>query len=248
MKQEILGVKINKINKREALDVVKQCMVLPRMNYFVTPNPEFVVRAQKDEKFREILNSAMLAIPDGFGLILAAKYLKRPLDKRIQGTDFIWDIANLAEKEEYTFYLYGAGSGVAKKAAEKLKKKYPNLKILGAESGYRGKQELSDTEVIKDIKQKKPDILFVALGCPKQEKWIAKYSDSFPGVRLAMGVGGAFDYISGRVKRAPKFIRKIGLEWLVRLIKQPWRIKRIYTATVKFSWLVFKSKKKQGGQ
>jgi N-acetylglucosaminyldiphosphoundecaprenol N-acetyl-beta-D-mannosaminyltransferase len=245
MKQEILGVKINSIDVKEALSVVKECIVLPRMNYFVTPNPEFVVRAQKDEKFKEILNNAKLAIPDGFGLMLAAKYLGRPLNKRITGVGFIWKMAKLAEQENYSIYLYGAGSGVAKKASEKLRKKHPNLNIVGAESGYRGKEELSDTQVLEDIKQKKPHILLVALGAPKQEKWIAKHLESFPGVRLAMGVGGAFDYISGRVKRAPKLFRKLGLEWLVRLAKQPWRIMRIYTATIHFAYLVIKGKRKQ---
>lgn len=244
MKQDILGVKINSITTKEALEVVKQCVVFPRLNYFVTPNPEFVVRAQKDEKFKEILNNATLALPDGFGLMLAAKYLKRPLDRRITGIDFIWKMAELAEQENYSIYLYGAGSGVAKKAADKLKKKHPDLKILGAESGYRGKEELSDKQVLEDIKQKKPHILLVALGAPKQEKWIDENLKDLPGVRLAMGVGGAFDYISGRVRRAPKIVRRLGLEWLVRLIRQPWRIIRIYTATIHFAYLVIKGKRK----
>ena len=244
MKQNILGVKINRITTKEALEVVKQCVVFPRMNYFVTPNPEFLVRAQKDKIFKETLNNATLALPDGFGLMLAAKYLKKPLDKRITGIDFIYKIAKLSEKEKYTLYLYGAGKDVAKKAADKLKKKFPDLKILGAESGYRGRVELSDSEVVEDIKKKNPDILLVALGSPKQERWIETHLQDFTGVRLAMGVGGSFDYISGRIKRPPKFIRKIGLEWLIRLIKQPWRIKRIYTATIHFAYLVIKEKRK----
>lgn len=229
----------------EALDVVKQCVVFPRLNYIVTPNPEFIVRAQKDKVFRDILNNAVIAIPDGFGLMLAAKFLKRPLDQRITGVDFIWHVAELAEKEEYSIYLYGARKGIAKKTAEKLQNKFPHLKIVGAESGYGENGELNDAQVAEDIKQKSPDILLVALGAPKQEKWIAAHLQDFIGVKVAMGVGGAFDYISGSIKRAPMFIRKIGLEWLYRLIIQPWRIKRIFTATVYFAYLVVKGKYKK---
>ncbi|MFA6271586.1 MAG: WecB/TagA/CpsF family glycosyltransferase [Patescibacteria group bacterium] len=242
MKQEILGVQVSKINMREALDVVKQCVVFPRLNYIVTPNPEFIVRAQKDKIFRDILNNAVIALPDGFGLMLAAKFLKRSLDQRITGVDFIWHVAELAEQEEYSIYLYGAGKGIAKKTAEKLMTKYPHLKIVGAESGYDKNGKMNDALFVEDIRKKSPDILLVALGAPKQEKWIVTHLPDFTGVKVAMGVGGAFDYISGSIKRAPEFIRKMGLEWLYRLIIQPWRIKRIFTATIHFSYLVIKVK------
>jgi N-acetylglucosaminyldiphosphoundecaprenol N-acetyl-beta-D-mannosaminyltransferase len=245
MKQDILGVKVSRINIQEALDVVRQCVVSSGQNYIVTPNPEFIVRAQKDEIFRNILNNAVIAIPDGFGLMLASKFLKRPLGQRITGVDFIWQVAGMAEQKKYSIYLYGAKKGIAKKTAEKLKNEFPNIKIVGAESGYGENGELSDAQVAEDIKQKSPDILLVALGAPKQEKWIAEHLPNLPGVKVAMGVGGAFDYISGSVKRAPVFIRKIGLEWLYRLIIQPWRIKRIFTATVYFSYLVVKGKYKK---
>ena len=227
---------------KEALDVIEQCVVFPRLNYIVTPNPEFIVRAQKDKIFRDILNNAVIALPDGFGLMLAAKFLKRPLNQRITGVDFIWHVAELAEKNDYSIYLYGAGKGIAKKTAQRLQKRFPHLKILGAESGYDKDGKMNDALFVEDIRLKSPDILLVALGAPKQEKWIAAHLPDFTGVKVAMGVGGAFDYISGSIKRAPKLIRKIGLEWLYRLILQPWRIKRIFTATIHFTYLVIKVK------
>lgn len=245
MKQEILGVQVSSINMREALDVVKQCVVFPRLNYIVTPNPEFIVRAQKDKIFRDILNNAVIALPDGFGLMLAAKFLKKPLDQRITGVDFIWQVAELAEREGYSIYLYGAGKGIAKKTAQRLLEKFPHLKIAGAESGYDKEGKMNDAFYVEDIRKKSPTILLVALGAPKQEKWIATHLQDFSSVKVAIGVGGAFDYISGSIKRAPKFIRKIGLEWLYRLILQPWRIKRIFTATIHFTYLVIKEKYKK---
>jgi N-acetylglucosaminyldiphosphoundecaprenol N-acetyl-beta-D-mannosaminyltransferase len=243
MKVNILGVLIDNLKKSEVLRTVEQFLSDVRQHYIVTANPEMIVAAQKDEKFLEILNKADLSVPDGFGLILAARYLRRPLPERITGVDLMLDICQIAEQKNYSVYLFGGKEGVAQKAADSLQKKFSQLKIAGTENGgiISDQQSTADNQQINSAK---PDILFVALGAGKQEKWIAKNLQNLPSIKIAMGVGGAFDFISEKVKRAPRWIRKIGFEWLWRFFMQPWRFKRIFTATIKFSWKVIKNGKK----
>lgn len=244
MKVNILGVKIDNLKKLEVLEVVKKFLTDGRQHYIVTPNPEMAVAVEKDNDFLEILNKADLAIPDGFGLILASHYLRRPLSEKIHGVDLMLDLCRLAEQKNYSIYLFGGEEGIAKKAAENLVKIFPKLKVAGAESGGI----INDYELTIKNNQKisftSPDILFVALGAGKQEKWIVKNLQKFPSIKIAMGVGGAFDFIAGKIKRAPGWMRKIGLEWLWRLFLQPWRLKRVFTATIKFSWKVIKNGRK----
>lgn len=218
MKVDILGVKIDDINMTEALSVVERRVWQPGKHYIVTPNPEMVVAAQKDPVFKKILNDADLSIPDGIGLKLSGK-----VKNTFAGVDFMEELVSLAAEKGFTTGFLGGKDGVAKKCVECLLQKYPKLKtsFVGA-----------DTEA----KIPPVDLLFVALGHIKQEKWIANNLDKIP-VHIAMGVGGAFDYLSGSVSRAPKLIRRLGLEWLFRLIIQPWRIKR-QLALVKYLWLL----------
>ncbi|MDD5043318.1 MAG: WecB/TagA/CpsF family glycosyltransferase [Patescibacteria group bacterium] len=239
MKIDILGVTIDNLDKKQVLEKLEIFLHLPEQHQIVTVNPEFIVAAQKDEKFKNLLNKCALSIPDGFGLILAFKFLKRPLPERIPGVDLIWDIATLCEQNNCSIYLLGGKDRAAEKTAEILKNKCPNLKIIGDSEIIVENQELE----IKNLELEKinnfgPDVLLVALGQVKQEKWIDKNLAKLPSVKFAMGVGGSFDFISGQIKRAPKFLRIIGLEWLWRLILEPWRWKRIYNAVIKFSWLV----------
>ena len=241
MKIDILGVKIDSVTKEEAISVVKKNLGLPGAHQVVTPNPEIIMEARRNRDFKAILNSAALAIADGFGLKLAAWYLKNPLKERIAGVDFIASLVQLSQKEKRGIYLLGAMPGVAKAAAQKLKEQYPDLIIAGAESGLRNGQMISDEEIVRRINSKSPQMLLVAFGAPRQEEWIFANKSKLSTVKIVMGVGGAFDFISGKVKRAPRLIRKLGLEWLVRLIIQPWRIKRIFTAAVAFPWIIIKS-------
>lgn len=218
MKTDVLGVKIDDVNMDGALGIVEKWIWNPGRHYVVTPNPEFVVAAQKDPIFRKILNDADLAIPDGMGLKLSGK-----IKNTFSGTDFMEKLVNLAAEKGFTAGFLGGREGIAEKCAECLLRKYPKLKISFA-SG--------------DIQAKIPpsDILFVALGHIKQEKWIANNLDKI-SVHVAMGVGGAFDYLGGFVPRAPIWMRNLGLEWLFRLIIQPWRIKR-QLALLKYLWLL----------
>jgi N-acetylglucosaminyldiphosphoundecaprenol N-acetyl-beta-D-mannosaminyltransferase len=261
VKVNILGVLIDNLSKSEVLKKVEQFLIndsqsqrpsLIRANgriqhYIVTPNPEIVVAAQKDKEFLEILNRADLAVPDGVGLIFASQYLRQPLQERVTGVDLMKEICHLAEQKNYSVYFLGGEEGVARKTADTLQKQFPQLQVAGAESG--GVIEISDfrfkiSDLLEKINNTKPDILFVAFGAIKQEKWIAENLKQLPSVKISMGVGGAFDFIAGKIKRAPRWMRRIGLEWLWRLFMQPWRWKRILTATVKFSWMIIKSGKK----
>ena len=175
-----------------------------------------------------------------FPLAYIAK-LPKPIPERIAGIDLIDKICEVDFIRKKRIYLLGGGKGIAEKSANILKKKYSYLNIVNSEMGiqYQYNFKKENTELINRINRVKPDILFVAFGAPKQEKWIAENLEKIPSVRLAIGVGGSFDFISGRVKRAPKIVRRIGLEWLWRFLLQPWRAKRIFTATIVFGWKVF---------
>ncbi len=173
---------------------------------------------------------------DSFGII-----------ERITGVDFMMDLCALAEKENKSIYLLGSGSDeVVKKTAQVLQDKFPMLKIAGHDKGLsitkHGTWNMEQNEdLLYDIITKAPDILFVAFGHGKQEKWIAENLRDLPSVKIAIGVGGAFDFISGKVKRAPKWMRKIGLEWLWRLILQPCRVGRILKATFVFLFMFYRT-------
>jgi len=222
---EILGVRVDNLSFEEAIGKAEEFLNDGKQHYIATVNPEFIVSAQKDKRFREILNQADLAIADGVGLVWASRFLGASLKQRIAGVDLMERICQQAALKQRTVFLLGAQPGVACQAAANLKKKYPGLKIGAAEESFSGGSE----------------IIFIALGAPKQEKWISENLKKFPSVKLAMGVGGAFDFISGRIPRAPKILRKAGLEWLWRLVIQPSRIKRIFKAVVVFPWLVVKN-------
>ncbi len=245
---EILSVKVNNIQKSEILNQIRQFLNSDTSHKIFTPNPEMLVDADKDQYFKEILNSGDLNVCDGFGLSLVSGI------KRYPGVELMSDICALAENENRSVYLLGSGSDeVLKKTVEELNKKYPNLKIVGYNKGPAiGLQtidhrlqinKIENEEILNDIIMSAPDILFVAFGHVKQEKWIYENLKHLPSVKVAMGVGGAFDFISKKTKRAPLFMRKIGLEWLYRLIKQPWRIKRIWKATAIFLFLYVRQKR-----
>jgi N-acetylglucosaminyldiphosphoundecaprenol N-acetyl-beta-D-mannosaminyltransferase len=228
---DLLGVRIDNVTMTEALDKIRDFLNDGRQHYIVTVNPEFIVKAQKDEEFLEILNTADLAIPDGAGLLWAAKRLEEPLKERVAGVDLIQRIMNNESGIRNKIFLLGGKNGVAEKIAEQ----WP------AVVGFS--EEIDDMELFARIREYQPKILLVALGAPRQEKWIAANLSKIPSVKLAIGVGGAFDFLSGKIRRAPVFMQKIGLEWFWRLIQEPKRSPRIFKAIVIFPWLVLRSKK-----
>lgn len=247
MKKQVLGIKIDDVRIDQVVETVKSWLSKPGKHYIVTPNPEIVVMAQKDVELKKIINSADLAIPDGVGLRLSTDIVCHT-----PGTDVMEQLVKLASEKGFTTGFLGGRGDVAKRTAECLKRKYPGLKVVFASSGGKidseGNSIEYSVESIEGKKQKKAeshytlysipytDLLFVAFGPPKQEKWIAKNLGKL-NVKVAMGVGGAFDYLSGKLPRAPGWIRNLGFEWLFRLIIQPWRIKR-QLALLKYLWLI----------
>lgn len=252
-----LGIKIDNLILEQARLKVRDFLVLPGQFKIFTPNPEMVVKAQKDKYFAEVLNGGDLNICDGFGLSLFSGI------KRITGVDFMLEICQIAEETGKSIFLLGTNNEeILKKAAKELQKQFPKLKIMGYDKGPKISEHSPDNltiqqfnngskmqydkrenELVVDLLNKlKPNIVFVAFGMVKQEKWITENLSKMPSVKIAMGVGGALDYISGAVPRAPLFLRKIGLEWLCRLFCQPQRFERIFNATVRFIFLVLKDK------
>lgn len=242
----ILGVKVDNLTKKEVLFKIDRFLTSSGQYYITTPNPEIVLKAQKDDDFQDILNYADLAIADGFGLVLASILFfgwKKRIKQRIRGVDLVQWLCASKQNSGEKLFLLGGKDAVAKLAADKLKYKYSNFKIVGYESGPKinreGKpankdEELINNKIIKKINETGPQILLVAFGAPKQEKWIYNYLDQIPSVKVAIGVGGTFDFISGKIKRAPKALQNLGLEWLWRLIQEPKRLKRIFNATFVF--------------
>jgi len=246
----ILGVNISALSNGQTLDKIKEFLVDGKQHQIVTPNAEFLVEASRNEEFFYILYKADLAVPDGSGPALAALLMGEKIH-RYPGADLIYDICVLAEKEKKSIYLLGGREEAVKKTAANLLLKYPDLKIAGAEEGLKHKQwemkteawlrgEEENNKLIGRINIARPDIIFVAFGHPKQDIWIYHNLKKIPSVKIAMGVGGSFDFISGIVKRAPKILRSWGLEWLWRLVLEPWRWKRIFTAVIIFPLKFFR--------
>lgn len=213
---KILGTKVSTENESQIIKkIIKSLKTSSEKIHIVTPNPEIIIYALRQKEYQDILNRAQVSLPDGIGVLGASQILKKGVSERITGVDFMQKLIRECAKEALKTGFFGGMPGVAEKTANCLQKSYPNLKVVYA----------SDVWDKKKIKGGEIDVLFVALGFPKQEKWIAKNLSKIP-VKCAMGVGGSFDYISGRVKRAPSLIRKFGLEWLFRLVNEPWRLKR----------------------
>ena len=226
----LLGVGFSDASMKEVLEfIVTGLQNQSEKYYIVTPNPELLVIASKDDNYRKVLNSAKLALPDGIGVIVAGKIMGKPLKERIHGVDLVKSLCKEVSKQPITVGFLGAGPNIAELTAECLRKNYPGLKV-----------GLVSEEWSEELKNKKADILFVAFGSPKQEIWISENLERLPA-KVVIGVGGAFDFISGKVRRAPLILRKIGLEWLFRLIIQPWRLKR-QLRLVKFLYLVLREK------
>jgi N-acetylglucosaminyldiphosphoundecaprenol N-acetyl-beta-D-mannosaminyltransferase len=234
----LLDIRIDEINKIQALSKITEFLNSPKQHMVFTPNPEMLVKAQKDTGFKIVLNSGDLNLCDGMGVQLFTGI------KRIPGVDFMLEVCKLAAEQGKGVYLLGSGNeDVVRKACENLHAQFPNLPISGYNKGpVLSEASTSDDSMITDeINRTGAQILFVAFGMGKQEKWIYENLAKMPNIKVAMGVGGSFDFISGHIKRAPLFLRILGLEWVYRLIQQPQRIGRIFNATVVFVYLVVKS-------
>lgn len=221
----ILGIPIHPVTFPVLLDQIGLWLAEPTPRQVCTVNPEFVMVAQKDVLFHTILNRADLCAPDGVGLLLAARLLGERLPERVTGSDGVPLIAERAVREGWRLFFLGAAPGVAEKAATVLRDRYPGLQIVGIHAGTPAPDE--EDQIVGLINHSGAHLLFVAYGAPNQDKWIARNLHRFTSVRVAMGVGGSFDFVAGVTQRAPPWMRRAGIEWLHRLIQQPWRWRRM---------------------
>lgn len=222
---QILDVPVHRVTTAEVIELIRVYMKTPRLHQIATINPEFVMTAQKDAEFRQVLMEADLCIPDGIGLLLAGRWMGQPLPERVAGSDLVYRFAELSAGECWRLFLLGAAPGVAEEAGRLLRLKYPGLEIAGT---FAGSPEPEENEaIVRMINLSQADMLFVAYGAPKQDKWIARNRTAFTSVRVAIGVGGSLDFITGRAVRAPRWVQNLGLEWLHRLYKEPWRWRRM---------------------
>lgn len=238
-KVEILGVNVNSLTMAEAVETVKNFIEKGERRLIATANAEMIMRATYDVELKTILNAADLVVPDGAGTVWAAGYLGHPMPERVAGYDLSQELMRLAPSKKYKLYFFGSAPGVADLAKAKAEKWYPGIDIVGTRNGYFSAED--EQSIIADIKAKKPDILLVALGVPKQEKWLYTHLDEL-NVPVSIGVGGSFDVMAGVMKRAPLWMQKAKLEWLYRGLKQPSRIGRLM-ALPKFVFKVMGSKK-----
>ncbi len=244
-KINILGVNVDKVTNAGAVDKVMSMLDEPGNHAVFTPNSEIILMGYKDMEFCGILNSADLLTADGIGVVYASKILKNPLSERVAGYDVACGVIERIAQSGHRLYLFGGKPGVAEQAEQNLKEKYPLLNIVGKRNGYFSPDEVDS--IISDINASGADLVFVCLGAPMQEKWIYANKDKL-SCHVMMGIGGSLDVFAGNVERAPEAWCKLGLEWLYRLKKEPWRIGRMM-ALPKFGFTVlFKGKRYKKGE
>lgn len=222
MRVDVLGVSFDDITPEEAVERALAMLEEDRPHLAATPNPEMIQRAEKDPAFARVLADADLVLPDGIGVIYAARILGRPLKGRVTGVDFASALMGRLAGTDKRLFLLGARPGVAEEAARRLAVRYPGLNICGVHDGYFE----DDAPVIETIRASEADVVFVCLGFPRQEEWAAAHRAE-AGAKLYVGLGGSLDVFAGKVERAPKAMQKLGLEWLYRLYKEPSRIGRM---------------------
>lgn len=219
---QILGVRVDRVNLEQALGVMEDFISSGHPHLVVTLGTEMVMAARRDPGLTALINGAELVVPDTVGILWAAKRQGTPLPQRLAGIDLIQALAQRAAHKGWKLYLLGGRPGVAEDAARRLCGLYPGLEVAGVQHGYFD----DDAMVVDDIRRASPRILLLALGFPKQEQWFQKHREAL-GVPLAMGVGGSFDVLAGRVARAPGWMIGLGLEWLYRLLRHPQRAIRM---------------------
>ncbi len=220
---DILGVRVDDATYDDLLAAVDAYVAEGRPHQIVTINAEMLVAAYDDPAFRRVLNAADLNVADGAGVMLAARLLGRPLRQRVTGSDGIYHLAAHCARRGYRPFFLGAAPGVAETVARRLCALNPALEVAGTYAGSPRPED--EAEVIGRVRAAAPDLLFVAYGVPAEEKWIARHRERL-GVPVMIGVGGTFDFVAGVTRRAPPWMRRVGLEWLYRLLREPWRWRR----------------------
>ncbi len=246
----VLGVRVDRLSQQQALDAIERLIALRRASsntlpcrQIITVNTEFVMAAQRNRLFRKAINSAALVIADGIGVVWATHFMGCPTPERITGTDTLVALARRCAKAGYRLYLLGAAPGVAELAAARLQELAPGLEIAGT---YAGSPAVSEEDaIIERIQAAGADVVCVAYGAPAQDLWIYRNLERLPAA-LAMGVGGAFDFLSGRQRRAPLIMQRMGLEWLYRLYREPWRWQRMVAIPRFIVLILLKGRRKHG--
>lgn len=245
----VLGVRVDRVGQRDALDMLEEKIAHWRASektlpcqQVVTVNPEFVMMAQRNVEFRIAINEAALVLADGTGVVWATRFLGEPTLERVTGMDTLVELAKRCAEHGYRLYLLGAAEGVAEAAAQRLQQLAPGLQIAGTYAGSPAPQE--EEALIERVRKAQADVLCVAYGAPAQDLWIHRNLARLP-VALAMGVGGAYDFLSGRQHRAPRWMQRVGLEWLYRLYREPWRWRRMLALPQFALQVLIKGRKKQ---
>ncbi|TCT26448.1 N-acetylglucosaminyldiphosphoundecaprenol N-acetyl-beta-D-mannosaminyltransferase [Melghiribacillus thermohalophilus] len=220
-KETYLGVNVSPLTYEEIIHDIQKRMNAQKQSTIIAVNPEKIMKAQRDEQLRKLINESTYQLPDGVGVLLASRLKGGAIRERVTGIDMMDHLLRLAHQHAYRVFFYGAKKEVLKRAIKNIQSRYPGLDIAGYQHGYTANEQA----LIERIQTTRPHILFVALGSPKQEHWIRKHKDRLP-VYIFQGVGGSFDVYAGEVKRAPAVFQKAGLEWLYRLITEPKRWKR----------------------
>lgn len=243
-KINICGIEIDNVSMNEAIERIGKFILEKKPRYVVTPNVDHLVKLQKDSRFKEIYDQASLVLADGVPVMWAARFLGTPLQEKVSGSDLLVALCQKAAKKGYRLFFLGGLEGVAEKARERLEKDFPGIQITGTYSPPLGfERDLAEKEKIEIlIRNASADIVFVGLGAPKQEKWISE-NYKMLNVPVSIGVGVSFDFVAGTVKRAPKWMQKIGLEWFWRLSMEPRRLWRRYLVEDPyFFWMVLRQK------
>ncbi|MGM9920430.1 MAG: WecB/TagA/CpsF family glycosyltransferase [Bhargavaea sp.] len=221
-KIEVLNIELDNYTKEELLIELLESVKNNRKRFLVTANPEIIMMARQNPEFAEAIQSADYVVPDGIGLIIGSRIIGHPLKERIPGVELVEELLKISDENNLAVYFYGAKPEVLKRLLDSVNKKYPGIRVAGSSDGYTSSPEA----VAKQIESKSPDIVFVAMGAPKQEEWIYRHFKNY-SKGIFVGVGGSFDVLSGTVKRAPVIWRKLNLEWLYRLLRQPSRWRRM---------------------
>ncbi|WP_010278950.1 WecB/TagA/CpsF family glycosyltransferase [Paenibacillus senegalensis] len=236
----IFGVPFSKMSLNETVEYLTNAIQEKRPHQVITANPIMVMEARKNNEYLDMMKRAELIVPDGAGIVWAANYVGEPVAERVTGFELLHELLKVGEKHRWKVYLLGASPDIIQAAADKLKQQYPLINFAGIRDGYFGPEQ--DEEIIADIQGKEPDLLLVGRSADRQEPWIDKYKHRLQ-VPVMMGVGGSYDVISGKLKRAPQWFIRMRLEWFYRLLQEPWRYKRMMVLP-KFALSVIRHKDK----
>jgi len=241
LEARILGVRVHRVGMDDALERIEGLIRRAEPSLVITADANAVLIALEDAEFHALMETAALVTPDGFGLLWAGRRLGQPFPERVSGVDLVERLTRLSHAKGYRLYLLGAAPGVAERAAQNLLARYPNAQIVGVQHGYFTPAD--EPAIVAQVAAAQPDVLLVGMGMPRQEKWAWQHRQQL-GVPVMIGVGGSFDVYGGVVKRAPKWLQRVGGEWLWRLIQDPRKIKKVRNLP-RFAWRVLRERRQQ---